>query len=105
MSEKRNISDLSKSFSDAVRIPKKQKDDSDPETTEMTTSTPVSQHDSFPPLPTVSNPQVGEQLLIGEGDIIRIATAVKLSIQNEIHTLVYLLLYLYLHCQNPSHVP
>jgi hypothetical protein len=90
MSEKRNLSDLSKSFSDAVRTPKKQKDDYDRETTEMTTSTPVSQHDSseFPPLPTVSNPQVGQQLFIGEEDIIRIATAVKLSIQNEICALV-----------------
>lgn len=87
---KRNLSDLSKSFSDVARTPKKQRDESEPEFPRMTTSTPVSQRDpsDFPPLPTVNNPQITHQLVIGEDDIVRIAAAVKLSIQDELSALV-----------------
>ena len=83
---KRNLSDLSKSFSDITRTPKKQRDECMSDNLHIATSTPLKESD-FPPLPTMNAP-VTHHVVIGEDDIRRIAMAVKLSIQEELADLV-----------------
>ena len=56
----------------------------------IVTSTPVSQLDlsESPTQPTANNPLITHQVTIGEDDILRIATAVKMCNQDEISELV-----------------
>ena len=56
----------------------------------IVTSTRVSKLDlsESPTLATANNPLITHQVTIGEGDILRIATTVKLCIQDEISELV-----------------
>ena len=83
---KRNLSDMSNSFSDVVRTPKTSREESEPDVHKIATSTPVSKLDpsKSPTLRTVNN-----QIAIGKDDILRIATAIRLCIQDEIFELVH----------------
>ena len=77
-------------FSDAVRTPTKSREESVPDAHLIAISTPVFQLDLSlsPILPTANNPLITHQVTIAEDDILRIATVIKLCIQDEISELV-----------------
>ena len=73
-----------------MRTPKKSREESVPGAHMIVTSTPVSQLDlsESRTQPTANNALITHQVTIGEDDILRIATAVKMCIQDEVSELV-----------------
>ena len=76
---KRNLSDMSKSFSDAVKTPNISREESVPDAHMIATSTPVSQRDfsESPTLPTAINPLITHQVTTGEDEPLRLNCVFK----------------------------